>query len=367
MDSDHSSLNDEYREILESLENQRTPSRSVSSAEDNEKRTHRRKRVEGRRRTSSSSSSSSSSESSSSSSSSNSSANLPKRKSKRHHEISVPNKRLRSNSSDREREDIVDIHPDSEDINVIADAKGNNNKDGDNTVYASLTLVTAEEEKGPKVNDEWAKMLDKQWTNQKSIKSMKPLLEKYLPPENCKKIEIPKMNEEILNLLSSFQRKNDFKYIGMQKSLRAGASAAIQLGEYLTNSQKVSTSPSMEKVLQFVLDIVAVLGRTSSDLSEVRRKHAVSVLRPEFKCLSKNKPSNKKLFGDEISKSIREINAAKRVEKRKSTSSYYSATNKKPFLGNGRASSKSNWHNNQSYSKRSYQNQPHNQNRKKRN
>ena len=69
--------------------------------------------------------------------------------------------------------------------------------------------------------------------------SMKPLLEKYIPPSNCKKMEVPKMNEEILNLLNSFQKKNDLKYIGLQKSLRAGASAAIQVGEFITNHHKL--------------------------------------------------------------------------------------------------------------------------------
>ena len=95
---------------------------------------------------------------------------------------------------------------------------------------------------------------------------MKPLLEKYILSQNCKKFEVPKMNEEILNLLNSFQKKNDLKYIGIQKSLRAGASAVIQAAEKMTAHVNEGSKPKIEEILQITLDTVALIARASPDL-----------------------------------------------------------------------------------------------------
>ena len=109
---------------------------------------------------------------------------------------------------------------------------------------------------------------------------------------------------------------------------------------------------TQQQIYQCRIDIVALLGRVNIDISDIRKKHAVSVLKPEFKCLTtQTKSSNSKLFGENVSKVLKSIDITNKVGgkiKKYSRPSYHKKESQdrsykgdsQSFLGQGRNS----WH-----------------------
>ena len=170
---------------------------------------------------SSSSSSSSSSESDNSSSSSSSSSDSSSRSSSDQSE-QKKKRRRREEEHLSDSCDAVSIHagetPDKNGSQSCyktdsqsAEKKNNQSvgEEGEKSLelYSNLNLVSTDEKGGEKIDDGWAKIVDKQWSNSKTVDKLKPLMEKYVVPKNCQKLTILDMNEEINKLLSSFQRK----------------------------------------------------------------------------------------------------------------------------------------------------------------
>lgn len=316
---------------------------------------------------SSSDSDNSSSGSSSSSSSDSSSSDHSKQRKKR--------RRREEHLSDS---DALSIHagetPDKNgsqssyknDSQSAAEKKNNESVGKEETsldLYSNLNLVSTEEKKGEKIDDGWAKIIDKQWSNSKTVDKLKPLMEKYVVPKNCQKLTILDMNEEINKLLSSFQKKNDRRYKGIQKALRTAVCGALTLVDAAVSTTTSPEKLTQQQIYQVGIDIVALLGRVNTDISDIRKKHAVSVLKPEFKCLTtQTKSSNSKLFGENVSKVLKSIDITNKVggkiKKYNNRSSYQkkesydrqdrSYNKSQSFLGHGRNSwqqGRKNYHN----------------------
>ena len=102
-------------------------------------------------------------------------------------------------------------------------------QDSDNEPMNNISLVTDLTEKGPKINEKWAGMINKQWDSDITPVSMKTVLDKYKTPENCDSLKTIRMDGEVWKNLNKYQRKNDLRYAAAQRTLIQSASAAIKL------------------------------------------------------------------------------------------------------------------------------------------
>ena len=82
-------------------------------------------------------------------------------------------------------------------------------------------------DKGPKVADSVAKVINKRWKNKMEIKILKEKMAKYPVPENCENLMVPQVNNPIWKNLDRYHKTQDLKYVNTQKNCVAiGSSLA---------------------------------------------------------------------------------------------------------------------------------------------
>ena len=110
-----------------------------------------------------------------------------------------------SNSETDERvnnDDLVNQHPDSLDV---YDA-------------VSSTLTTSEA-LGNKINDKLAKVVDTLMSEKPNEETILARQKKYLRPENCEFLQVPKMNSELWNSIPIQSRNADLSLQNIQAKL----------------------------------------------------------------------------------------------------------------------------------------------------
>ena len=231
------------------------------------------------------------------------------------------------------------------------------NSELENKLFSDIRIVSSSKvNKGAKINDDWAKTLNESWKSRKDKDDVKKLRADYPVPENCE-FYAPKLNIELWQLLSSLQRKSDVKMATVQRNIISAASASLSIA-----NDVLENKIDIKNVLQKTSDIIGLLGHASSDLSFKRKLFIRSVLKDEYKDLvSVNTEETEKLFGDNLSQNIKDLNLRNKLKQRSSYtrkdsnsrkpySSGYSQNNnynnkQTPFLGKGgRRMSSSNYH-----------------------
>ena len=207
---------------------------------------------------------------------------------------------------------------------------------------SKLIPVPTEEEKTSPINTELSKLIKKNWTSKKPFENMKKIFKKYPCPENCS-FEPPKVNTELWKLLSSAQRKADMKLVGIQKSLKKALNANLSLLKDIQENKF-----SLQSIAQKTVDMAAILGHASSEISLNRRVFIRGVINPQYKDLcASTQPITEHLFGDDLPKLVKELNLTnrigrhQRVNKKPYDRQYQSRTNRNTnnsFLGRGRGS-----------------------------
>ena len=113
-------------------------------------------------------------------------------------------------------------------------------------------------------------------------KSAWDFVEKYKSPENGVFVT-PKVNSELWKLRKSWQRKNDTKFMSIQKFLMRTMNAPLSIFWEIHNSHL-----STQTIEQKTADIVAILGQALNDISIKRRVLLIAVINNKCKhlCLS---------------------------------------------------------------------------------
>ena len=126
-------------------------------------------------------------------------------------------------------------------------------------------------------------------------------------------------------------RKNksiDLAFQKVQEPLVEGLSALALLSDRLVKDVQSSKTTNRREVLNQVMDAIAILGNANWRLNMKRREIVKPELNPPYTrlCKEKIKPSQK-LFGDDLSKHLKEMTDAKR--RCKKVASLVKATSKK--------------------------------------
>ena len=202
-----------------------------------------------------------------------------------------------------------------------------------------------------------------------SAETVKERVEKYPPPENCKFLAVTMVNEEIWDLLPRKSRAVDLAFQRVQEPLLQGISALTNLAGKLVKDVTDGKTPNTRDVLNHVMDSVAMLRNTNWKLNMKRRELIKPELNPPYTRLCKEDIAvSTKLFGDDLSKHLKDMSEAKKagqqMQKPYSNSSHRGAvhsqkknfsrfkpyhydrtrgsgnksTNRPPFLGQGRPS-----------------------------
>lgn len=138
-----------------------------------------------------------------------------------------------------------------------------------------------------------------------SLCDTESLVNNYHIPENCDMLAPPLINQEIWKILDKKSRSYDRLFVEIQTLVAAGMVPIIKLVEHLKESLSKN-----EKCKQLLSDSLTLFGQVQYHLS-LRRRY---LIRPSLKAKYKNLcnqsvPVTSQLFGDEISKEIKNCEA----------------------------------------------------------
>ena len=233
-----------------------------------------------------------------------------------------------------------------------------------NDLLDSLTqALLSTSKKSPDIEGKIATLVDNILTGELSQDSVKERGEKYLPPANCKYLTPTLVNEEIWDLLSRKNRTVDLAFQRVQEPVIHGLSSLSILADRLFKDIQSAKTVNASEILTHVMDSIALFGHANWKLNMKRRELIKPDLNPPYTRLCKEdiKPSTK-LFGDDLSKHLKEMSEVKRagqqMQKATSGSTYtnkasnskaprskpydrplnrLNAFKRRPFLGHSRA------------------------------
>ena len=119
------------------------------------------------------------------------------------------------------------------------------------------------------------------------------------------------MNLEIWRLISRWQKRSDLLMGQSQKLLLKVVAAVLRL----TNLCESLADKQCKKVaLQTTIDIVTLCGRVNGEISQRRKTAVKPCLKQEFKVLATSTKVSDKLFGDNITQDIKDVQVKKKIE-----------------------------------------------------
>ena len=150
---------------------------------------------------------------------------------------------------------------------------------------------------------------------------MKEKFAKYNRPDNCERLNVPKVNPEILNKLKHVTRSADLRLANMQKILVKVGSAVAKSTDTLlamrADPEKTSASAFTEKLGKLVThnaDALALLGHVNIELSYRRLDAIKPNLNNEYSSLCGSQvPITGLLFGDELQSQLNNIKATNKI------------------------------------------------------
>lgn len=163
-----------------------------------------------------------------------------------------------------------------------------------------------------------------------------PLIDKMLKtslvcnrPENCENLTGTKVNPEIWSKIKANTRSKDLKMQKLETSLIKSMLLIVQLADKLLDLKSNAKTASNTEVCDFLalaLYSLILMGYSVNEVNLKRRDLIKPDLNDQFRQLCGTQtPISKLLFGDDLPKSVKEINEINRVGQRvssKTNSSY---------------------------------------------
>ena len=143
-------------------------------------------------------------------------------------------------------------------------------------------------------------------------KKSKELCEKYVRPENCKALVVPKINKELWNTssLAKIIKDEDKEYQLAQRYLNQGMIPLVQLLENMLTEKNVENNFKLAK------DALQLLAYAHRDMSNLRRQRIKTVVTEKYRPLcNESTQLTENLMGDKLEKQIKTMDEMQKVGK----------------------------------------------------
>ena len=204
---------------------------------------------------------------------------------------------------------------------LLGRPKADEKKEGvtDDTLHDEISkhLEGEEETSGP-LPAKLAEIIEKRWHNKLAQNKLTEKQEKYLKPENCKKLAAPRVNKTIWMKLSRDVKGKDIKYSQPQQTLATAGRAIAQSTVMLLEARAQNVQPKISDLITINTDLLALLGHASADLAQLRRDNIRLSLSEDYVSLcSQQIPVTEYLFGNEedLQQRVNDITASNKISK----------------------------------------------------
>lgn len=179
-----------------------------------------------------------------------------------------------------------------------------------------------DEATGDNVNEDLAHIAKKRWGKKLTSDKIKGLVEKYKCPQNCPDLKSIKVNPEIWAQIDSHKRKSDLNHSNIQQMIRKITVATLEVSNLYISGKMDDKTMS-----QHTVNVIAMLAHTHSQLSQLRRDNIRPALKQEYKTICSTEPTNSNLlFGDELSKKLKDAREASRIGRSLTKTNYKGKT-----------------------------------------
>ena len=217
---------------------------------------------------------------------------------------------------DIEPKEHTEILPEAVCNEIVKKPPATNDKEKITPTFASKY---GNEPKGEEIDHNLASIMTYLLTNRLDDKVINEVLEKYNTPKNCEAMDVPKVNAPIWDGMSMTAKNNDLKLQKMQKNLMKAT---------------IAFTKDMKKPTENEQNALACLAAANFELNMIRRDLIKPGLQSKFAQLCKpSVPVTKNLFGDELSRHIRDLSEVHRATGVTNKYQRYS-----PYRGRGRGS-----------------------------
>ena len=186
------------------------------------------------------------------------------------------NKKRRANRSkdDSDVETLIEDSPEGTSDLGRLEVESGKSKEGDEEDDFLTTLAleySADDKTCSPVSTQLADIVNKRWSAKLSDDKFKEKVAKYDRPENCDRLQAPKVNPEIWSRISNTGQRQDLKLVSIQKTLVAVGSAITKTAQLLMDARQSGgirrregdeNNNILNEVLTLQVDALALLVHT---------------------------------------------------------------------------------------------------------
>ena len=186
-----------------------------------------------------------------------------------------------------------------------------------NSMFASFTKrYSTDENCDNPVDKDLAGMVNQFFREGISEEKLQELVRDNPRPQNCEGLSKIKVNQLVWNIIPPHTRSADVASQNLQQSIIKGATILTKLVDKLSANSDTS-------LVESGLDVLALLGQANKQLVQRRREALKPVIQSDFGHLcSTSVPYTNMLFGDDVSKNVKDIQDMERLKKMVKKSSF---------------------------------------------
>ena len=231
-----------------------------------------------------------------------------------------PSQKAGKSSSSSEQMDV-----DASVNDLLSDAKEHGNgkqHEVDESVGDFLKTVQNDlksEETGPPIHEELAKIVTRLVRDGMLEDRLQDKINKYPQPENCEALTKVRVNQLIWDNLSSTIRSQDLKFQKVQTAIVKGMTALARVTDAIL--KRVNEINGGKVLAQEAIDSLSLLAHANTELNNRRKELIKPDLHTDYKHLcSASTTVTAELFGDDLSKQVKDISEENRVGRKVTTS-----------------------------------------------
>ncbi|XP_052085141.1 uncharacterized protein LOC127722290 [Mytilus californianus] len=167
-----------------------------------------------------------------------------------------------------------------------------------------IPQLNTEEKTGPKISSSLSKAVNAAMSVKSNQDSIKLIEERYLRPENCENLCVPRVNKEIWTALPRQAHTVDSKMQETQRYFVKGLTPIVQLANHCCKNEPLD----VDNTRKLLSDSICLLGHGFLSLTQRRRSALRPYLNDKFKPIcNSDVPVDSSLFGADCMKQMKEL------------------------------------------------------------